>query len=49
MQPTTPCSTRSVSRGTFGIWLMVKGFRPSPITDDLVVTSERPAYRSVAA
>jgi hypothetical protein len=34
---------------SLGVWLVVKGFKPSPITDETTVTSDPPAYRGVAA
>jgi len=34
---------------SLGVWLVVKGFKPSPITEDVTVPSDPPAYRGVAA
>lgn len=34
---------------SLGVWLVVKGFKPSPITDGAPVTSESPAFRGLAA
>jgi hypothetical protein len=34
---------------SLGIWLVVKGFRPSPIVEEMTVPSDPPGYRGVAA
>jgi hypothetical protein len=34
---------------SLGVWLVVKGFKRSPITDEMNAPSDRPAYRGVAA
>jgi Na+/H+ antiporter NhaD/arsenite permease-like protein len=33
---------------SLGVYLIVKGFKPSPITADLVAADTRPAHRDVA-
>jgi hypothetical protein len=34
---------------SLGVWLVVKGFKPSPITDGMATTANAPAYHGVAA
>jgi hypothetical protein len=34
---------------SLGVWLVVKGFKPSAITDEMTTPSDRPASRGVAA
>jgi hypothetical protein len=33
---------------SLGVWLVVKGFRPSPITIGMTATDSAPAYHDVA-
>ena len=33
---------------SLGMWLVVKGFRPSPITAELTAAAAPPAYQDVA-
>ena len=33
---------------SLGVWLVVKGFKPSPITADMTAASTPPAYQDVA-
>jgi hypothetical protein len=33
---------------SLGVWLVFKGFRPSPITAEMDAASTRPAYRGAA-
>jgi hypothetical protein len=33
---------------SLAVWLIVKGFRPSPITAGMTAASTRPAYEAVA-
>jgi hypothetical protein len=32
---------------SLGLWLVIKGFKPSPITTDLTATGSAPAYHDV--
>jgi hypothetical protein len=34
---------------SLGVWLVVKGFKPSPITAEMTAASTPPAYQDVAA
>lgn len=34
---------------SLGVWLVAMGFKPSPITEDMTLPNEPPAYRGVAA
>jgi hypothetical protein len=33
---------------SLGVWLVVKGFKPSPITAGMTTTDTRPAYQDAA-